>query len=150
MWERHSLRKKSEEFGSCVCSLFRIPHSYFHSRLRIGEPYGESDEPVVASWLVGPYGQRTVLGTSGPANATPFTFNVTYDPSVAGAPAGFIPAFNTAIQFFENSFVDPITINLNVGWGEINGGGHESSIYRSEPHQSTGKFHVFAGEKCVD
>jgi hypothetical protein len=74
-----------------------------------------------AAWLV-LMATITVLGASGRANATPFTFNVSYDASVAGAPAGFIPAFNTAIQFFQNSFVDPITINLNVGWGEINGG----------------------------
>jgi hypothetical protein len=49
-------------------------------------------------------------------------FNVTYDASVAGAPAGFTTAFDNAIQFIQSTYNDPITINLHVGWGEINGG----------------------------
>jgi hypothetical protein len=48
-------------------------------------------------------------------------FNVTYDASVAGAPVGFTTAFDSAIQFFQATYNDPITINLHVGWGEING-----------------------------
>jgi hypothetical protein len=48
-------------------------------------------------------------------------FNVTYDASVGSAPAGFVPAFTDAIQLFERTYTDPITITMNVGWGEING-----------------------------
>ena len=48
-------------------------------------------------------------------------FNVTFDASTSSAPAGFFTAFNDAIQFYETTFNDPITINMNVGWGEING-----------------------------
>jgi hypothetical protein len=47
--------------------------------------------------------------------------NVTYDSSVNGAPAGFIPAVNSAIQFFQSHFTDPIAININVGFGEVGG-----------------------------
>ena len=56
-----------------------------------------------------------------PSHASPLTFNVTYDASTSSAPAAFFSAFNDAIQFFENTFNDPITINIDVGWGEING-----------------------------
>ncbi len=56
-----------------------------------------------------------------PTYATTLNFNVTFDASTSSAPAGFFTAFNDAIQFYETTFNDPITINMNVGWGEING-----------------------------
>jgi hypothetical protein len=56
-----------------------------------------------------------------PSASAGLVFNVTYDSSTASAPAGFFTAFNDAIQFFETTYTDPITINLHVGWGEING-----------------------------
>lgn len=49
------------------------------------------------------------------------TFNVTYDASTATAPAGFFTAVNYAVQGYQNKFHDPISINLQVGWGAING-----------------------------
>jgi Dockerin type I domain len=49
------------------------------------------------------------------------TFNLSYDASTNSAPAGFAAAFNDAIQFYETNFTDPITINLQVGWGEVAG-----------------------------
>ncbi|HTL57986.1 MAG TPA: hypothetical protein VL361_20015 [Candidatus Limnocylindrales bacterium] len=49
------------------------------------------------------------------------TFNVTYDSTTLGAPAGFFTAFQAAIDFFQANYSDPITINLQVGWGKING-----------------------------
>jgi len=60
-----------------------------------------------------------LLGIVVPANAT--LFNLTFDPSTAGAPAAFFTAFNDAIQFYQTTFTDPVVINLHVGWGEING-----------------------------
>jgi hypothetical protein len=60
------------------------------------------------------------LALSDPAEA--LVFNVTYDQSVAGAPAGFLPAFTNAINTLTSTYNDPMTINMNVGWGEINGG----------------------------
>ena len=53
-------------------------------------------------------------------SAQALTFDLSYDSSVPGAPAGFLPAFNDALQFYETTFTDPITINLQVGWGTIN------------------------------
>ena len=64
----------------------------------------------------------TVTLTGNAAQAG-LTFNVTYDSSVSSAPAGFTTAFNNAIQFIASEYSDPITINMHVGWGEINGQG---------------------------
>src|SRR5438105_10100110 len=61
-----------------------------------------------------------LLADVSPAHAT--AFNLTLDPSTAGAPPAFSTAFAHAIHFYESTFSDPITINLHVGWGDINGG----------------------------
>jgi FG-GAP-like repeat len=47
--------------------------------------------------------------------------NVTYDSSVNNAPAGFVASFNAVVQYFETHFNNPITININVGYGEVDG-----------------------------
>jgi len=49
------------------------------------------------------------------------TFNVTYNNNVGSAPVGFQSAFQNAISFYEASFTNNITIDLNVGWGTVNG-----------------------------
>jgi len=73
----------------------------------------------------GPAGQPA---TTGPVTQTitmagsGLTFNVTFDASVGGAPAGFVSAFDDAISFYETEFAaTSATININVGWGEVNG-----------------------------
>jgi FG-GAP-like repeat len=45
--------------------------------------------------------------------------NVSYDSSVNGAPSAFTTAFAAAVQFLENTFTNPITVNIDVGFGEI-------------------------------
>jgi len=47
--------------------------------------------------------------------------NVTYDSSVSSAPASFISTVNAVVQYFETEFVNPITINIDVGYGEVDG-----------------------------
>jgi hypothetical protein len=61
-----------------------------------------------------------LFGSGQPA-AQALTFNLSFDASTADAPAGFSSAINDAIQFYETNFTDPITINLQVGWGEVAG-----------------------------
>jgi hypothetical protein len=56
-----------------------------------------------------------------PDPASALTFNVSYDASTAAAPADFFTAFDYAIQFYETNYSNPITINLQVGWGEVAG-----------------------------
>ena len=55
------------------------------------------------------------------ARAEAMSFNVTFDSSVSGAPAGFLTAFNFEVQLLQGLFSDPIVINVNVGWGEVAG-----------------------------
>jgi hypothetical protein len=60
-----------------------------------------------------------LLGVAQPAEA--ISFNLTFDPSTLTAPTGFFTAFNNEIAFYQTAFTDPITINLHVGWGDIDG-----------------------------
>lgn len=47
--------------------------------------------------------------------------NLSYDSSVNSAPAGFTAALSYAANFLNRLFVDSITINIGVGWGEVDG-----------------------------
>jgi hypothetical protein len=64
-------------------------------------------------------GLAAVPGGLSPARA--LMFDVTYDPSVLSAPAAFETAFQDAINLYQTTYTDPITINIDVGWGEIDG-----------------------------
>ena len=70
---------------------------------------------VVATIL----GLAAVAGLAPPARA--LVFNVTYDSSVVSAPAAFQTAFQDAINLYQTTYTDPITINIDVGWGEVDG-----------------------------
>jgi Ca2+-binding RTX toxin-like protein len=59
-------------------------------------------------------------GTGG-ASASPFVINVIYDSSVNSAPAGFKAEVAAAVQYFESQFTDHVTINIDVGYGEVGG-----------------------------
>jgi hypothetical protein len=48
-------------------------------------------------------------------------FNVTYDSSVSSAPAGFTTAIAAVVNYYTSVFNDPVTINIDVGWGEVAG-----------------------------
>lgn len=47
--------------------------------------------------------------------------NVSYDQTLATLPAGFTAGVSKVIQFFDSQFTDPISIDLHVGYGEVNG-----------------------------
>ena len=47
--------------------------------------------------------------------------NFTYDSSVASAPVGFTATLNNIASFFQSTFSDAVTINIAVGYGEVNG-----------------------------
>lgn len=55
------------------------------------------------------------------ATASRFVINLSWDASVSSAPAGFQSAVIAAAQYLESIFVDPVTINISVGYGEVNG-----------------------------
>jgi hypothetical protein len=47
--------------------------------------------------------------------------NLIYDASVANAPSGFTAGLNAAVSFFQNTFYDPVTVNIAIGYGEVEG-----------------------------
>ncbi len=62
---------------------------------------------------------RLVAVVSNVRLAHALTFHLTYDSSACGALAAFFSAFDSAIQFYQSTYNDPITINLQVGWGTV-------------------------------
>jgi hypothetical protein len=49
------------------------------------------------------------------------TFNISWESNTATAPAGFKPAVLRAVAYLQTQFIDPITINITVGYGAENG-----------------------------
>jgi FG-GAP-like repeat/FG-GAP repeat len=47
--------------------------------------------------------------------------NISYDASVNSAPAGFRTGVGAVAQYLQNNFTDPVTVNISVGYGEVNG-----------------------------
>jgi hypothetical protein len=47
--------------------------------------------------------------------------NVTFDSSVANAPAGFKACVNAVCQYYDAMFTNAVAISVNVGWGEVGG-----------------------------
>jgi len=47
--------------------------------------------------------------------------HLTFDSSTNSAPGAFFSAMNAVAQFFDNLFTNPITVNITVGYGKING-----------------------------
>jgi hypothetical protein len=66
--------------------------------------------------------------------------NIDYDSSVNSAPAGFQAGVQAAVQYLDSEFTNPITLTIDVGYGEIEGqslgagalGESEASQYVSE------------------
>jgi len=48
--------------------------------------------------------------------------NLIYDSSTAGAPAAFFTAMNYCVQYLDSLITNNITVNIDVGWGEVGGG----------------------------
>ena len=63
----------------------------------------------------------TTPAAAAAAAISPFVINVTYDSSVAAAPAGFKTAVAAAVTYLQNEFTSAVTINLTVGYGSVNG-----------------------------
>lgn len=69
--------------------------------------------------------------------------NITYDSSVNSAPAGFEAGVTAAVQYLESEFTNPVTINIDVGYGEVHGQslgsdalGESSASYVSESYSA--------------
>lgn len=55
------------------------------------------------------------------AGANALNFNISWDASVTSAPTGFKTAFQDAINYYESTYSNAATFNINVGWGEEGG-----------------------------
>ena len=96
-------------------------------------PYGfDNPDSSADLWLTAsaskPGGAQAsgVSVTSGSAStvttaSSPLKVNITWDSSVSNAPAGFTAGVIAAVQYLESRFSDPVTININVGYGEVGG-----------------------------
>jgi hypothetical protein len=47
--------------------------------------------------------------------------NLTFDSSTNNAPSAFFTALNAVAQYFDSIFLNPITVNITVGYGSIDG-----------------------------
>ena len=56
-----------------------------------------------------------------PPSPSPFTIAITWDPSVDAAPLAFTTDIIAAVLYLETEFTNPVTINIHVGYKEING-----------------------------
>jgi hypothetical protein len=67
-------------------------------------------------------GSASLAGTTVQMGAAGgLVFNITYDSSVSNAPAGFTSAITDVVNYYESVFNDPVTVNIDVGWGEVAG-----------------------------
>jgi hypothetical protein len=62
------------------------------------------------------------------------TINIIWDSSVANAPAGFESVVESVVQFYESEFSNPVTLNINVGWGEVAGSPVTTDLGESESY----------------
>jgi Big-like domain-containing protein len=61
----------------------------------------------------------TLISSS--SGSSGLVINIVWDASVANAPAGFITTVDQVVSYFESQFSNPITITIDVGYGEVNG-----------------------------
>ena len=47
--------------------------------------------------------------------------NVTFDQAISSLPTGFVSAVNYVVNYFDSLFTNNVTININVGYGEVAG-----------------------------
>jgi VCBS repeat-containing protein len=69
----------------------------------------------------GPAAIRIALAQIGGASQSNMQINVVYDQSVSSLPAGFVAAVNYVVNDFDNLFTNPVTVNIDLGYGEIGG-----------------------------
>ena len=63
----------------------------------------------------------TIVSPTGTSTTSPFVINITWAASVANAPSGFQTAVINAAQYLESLYTNAVTVNINVGYGDIAG-----------------------------
>ena len=64
---------------------------------------------------------NTTTSPTGTTVTSPFVINITWDSSVASAPSGFTSAVIAAAQYLESEFTNAVTVNIDIGYGEVAG-----------------------------
>jgi VCBS repeat-containing protein len=82
----------------------------------LGTGYTSASAGTAASGSSG-----SVPGVTSADNGQGLVINVVYDSSVASAPAGFTQTIANVVNFYESQFSTPVTITIDVGFGEIDG-----------------------------
>jgi hypothetical protein len=52
---------------------------------------------------------------------TPMEIDVSFDQNIDTLPSGFVAAIDYVVGYFDSLFTNPVTINIHVGYGEIDG-----------------------------
>jgi hypothetical protein len=79
-------------------------------------------------------------GTSGSVEVTSgqqsagLVINIIWDSSVANAPAAFKSVVESVVQLYESQFSNPVTLNIDVGWGEVAGTPVTTALGESESY----------------
>ena len=47
--------------------------------------------------------------------------NISFDQSTGSLPSGFVAAVNYVLNYFDNLFTNNVTINIDLGYGEVEG-----------------------------
>ena len=93
------------------------------------EPSPSSTGPL-PTWIIEGSGTGGTSGGSGGttgANSVVnqasggLVINVVYDPGVSNAPAAFTADVQSVVNYYESHFSNPITITIDVGYGEVDG-----------------------------
>lgn len=63
----------------------------------------------------------TTSTTTSATSTSSLVINISWDASVQSAPSGFTTAVMSAVQYLESQISNPVTINIDVGYGEVGG-----------------------------
>lgn len=123
-------------------NMFKMLTSGWQNGGSIGEDLGARgiEAPVYAVWdgsAGAPVALSSALGGGGTKSGgavtssaltaslvnagTGFSINLNWDTSVGSAPAAFQAAVVKAATYLAGQFSDTVTLNLNIGWGEVGG-----------------------------
>ena len=69
----------------------------------------------------GSSGGGTTSSSPPAGSSSGLVINVSYDQALNNLPSGFVTAVNYVVNYFESIFTTPTTVNIDIGYGEING-----------------------------
>ncbi|GAC1356434.1 MAG: hypothetical protein NVSMB42_15210 [Herpetosiphon sp.] len=109
------------------------------------------DSGVASAALAGGAGSGGTTTVASGSSASPFLINISWDASVSSAPVGFQSAVIAAAQYLESKFADPVTINISVGYGEVNGTALSSgSLGQSLSYLNSYSYSTLRGSLAAD